>query len=116
MRQYLSIALIVVFLLSQYGRNIAYLECELYNLVQQGTGIRCDCERMAPVQADTGKSPLAPLQKQGGVHLDESFLFPAAVLPIVNYVAPPLLQWPVAAQHGCQGFGNELLRPPQYTA
>ncbi len=110
------IALIIVFLLSQYGRNLAYLECRLYNLVQNGAGIRCDCEKMTPRTDAAGKPDVPPLQKATGVHLDEHFIQAGPLPALDNTISIQKSSWPVASQPARTGFASRLLRPPRFIA
>jgi hypothetical protein len=112
MRSVSSVILFLVFLLSQYGRNLAYLECTLYNLVQQGTGIRCDCEKMTQQSESSDTAATTPVQKQGGVHLDEGFT-PAVALETDMTVWQQgginTFHW---NERVLTGFGHPAFHPP----
>ena len=59
MKQLAAILLISVFTLSQYAKQLAYLECKFANSIQLTTK-QCDCEKNYEVTSETAKKTTAP--------------------------------------------------------
>ena len=63
----------LVFILSQYARQISYLECQLSNRFTTAE-LRCDCEK----KLDTSETPEKelPVNTHRHIHADEYFFHP----------------------------------------
>lgn len=77
LRKGTAIFAILVFLLSQYARQISYIECRLANTFTPAS-LRCDCEKKLTDEnaADSNK----PIKEHRHIHADDYF-FPDVKTP-----------------------------------
>jgi hypothetical protein len=81
-----AIFAILVFALSQYARQISFLECQLSNRAIP-TELRCDCEKK--LVATGGQEKSEPVTQHRHVHADEYFFHEGGVeIPMITCVTP----------------------------
>ena len=105
-----AILLIMLFIVSQYGKQAAYLQCKIENLNNNSKIPVCDCEKSQ--SADLAKNDAVPASKTH-VHpsIDEYYVLNLQDFYFDNNSAPVKF-----INHHFQilpSFGNSLFRPPQ---
>jgi hypothetical protein len=111
MKQLASIFLIAVFALSQYAKQLAYMECKLANSFKSSTE-QCDCEKKYDTHSLNDKKP-AGSQTHFHPVIDEYYAAPennTATSSINRLVEKTTLP---SSPNLCEGNNTAPYRPPQ---
>lgn len=109
-RKISAILLFLVFILSQYIRHLAYLECRIENAFNSATR-QCDCEKLNTFEAGNHEFPSAPVPHTH-FHPDDFFEKPpqytASAVIIIFYT-----QGDFSRQSQLNGFHTGPWQPPE---
>lgn len=79
MRNFQAFLLLMAFAAAQYGRQVSYLECQLFNYLQ-APSVKCDCEKILKDKTAAEQAPLPASHNH--LHIDESYFSPQGRLDI----------------------------------
>jgi len=107
-KQTAAILLISLFILTQYGRQAAYLQCKIENLSSKSNTPACDCEK----SNDLAKEDQLPAPKTHfHASLDEYYVLnETSFLILTNVQALKFLNKPVSF---ISSFNGNIFHPPQ---
>jgi len=110
MKALLSIFLLSIFFLFQYGRMIDYMECRITAAVQSSSG--CDCEsKLLPLSGD--QEPAVPFHQHHLKNYTEEF-FDHQSLPLQANISKDLPAYNcIVAPQQLSGYLQERLQPPR---
>jgi hypothetical protein len=104
-----AILVFIVFLVSQYARHIAYLECKL-SYTNSGQP-PCDCEKRFIVDQDADQRAPSPIHHRH-IHFDEAYIpFSFPLTASAHFKNDPDCQIEGIGKV-LPGFRTDLLRPP----
>ncbi|MBP8114646.1 MAG: hypothetical protein KAY50_04760 [Chitinophagaceae bacterium] len=110
MRKILAISLICLFALSQYAKQLSYVECKLSNTFKAETA-KCDCETI--LSQDNTSTPDQPANTTHfHVHIDDVYF-------VEKNAANSLFQFASANLNSrylnkeCNGYSQLPLQPPR---
>jgi hypothetical protein len=111
MKQLTSIFLIAVFALSQYAKQLAYMECKLANSFKS-SGEQCDCEKKYDIHSLNDKKATGP-QTHFHPVIDEYYTAPendtvtSSINLLIKKTALP------SSPNLSEGSNSAPYRPPQ---
>ena len=111
MRKSSAILFLTLLFLSQYAKQVVYLECRLGN-AYKSFAVECDCEKKAGLdKQDNNPSPLSKTHSH--IYLDE--LFPVTKENTLSFSLPATLitHNPFESDDDCDGCTGEPFHPPR---
>jgi len=105
-----AILVFIVFIISQYARHIAYLECK-FSSYTNSSQPPCDCEKRFIADQDADQQIPSPIHHRH-IHLDEVYIpFSFPVTVFAQFKNDPDRQIAITGKV-LPGFRSDLLRPP----
>jgi hypothetical protein len=106
-----SILLISLFMLAQYGRQVAYLQCKIENFSVKTNTATCDCEKNTGTDLTKTDNKLPPQKTHTHISLDEYYeLNESAYTSTINNL---LIKFPGLQVSYLSSFNGNIFHPPQ---
>ena len=106
-----TILLISLFMLTQYGRQLAYLKCKIENFSVKTSTATCDCEKDYGNNLDNADNKLPPQKTHVHVSLDEYYVLNEDPYSLVTKdQAIKFSKRPVSL---LSSFSGNIFHPPQ---
>ena len=106
-----SILLISLFMLTQYGRQLAYLQCKVENFSVKTSATTCDCEKDYGNDVGKDDNQLPPQETHVHISLDEYYVLNETIYSsIIKYLPEKFSKQPVSF---LSSFNGNVFHPPQ---
>lgn len=109
-RKTVSILFITLFLLTQYGKQLAYLQCKIENISSKSTAPACDCEKK--YDKDPGApDKLPPVKTHVHASTDEYYVIDEKAGHLENII--PAVKTTGHYNASLSTFSGNIFHPPQ---
>jgi len=106
-----SILLISLFMLAQYGRQVAYLQCKIENFSVKTNTATCDCEKNTDTDLTKTDNKLPPQKTHIHISLDEYYVLNESDYTFaINEKIIKFSKQPVSF---LSSFNGNIFHPPQ---
>lgn len=105
------ILLISLFMLAQYGRQVAYLQCKIENFSVKTNTATCDCEKNTDTDLNKTDNKLPPQKTHSHISPDEYYdLNESTYTSAINDIVIKFPRHPVSF---LSSFNGNIFHPPQ---
>ena len=107
----ITILLISLFVLAQYGRQAAYLQCKMENFTSKSNAATCDCEKNNGNDLAKDENKLPPSKSHVHVSLDEYYVLNENSYCLITKDQP--IRFSNRPVSFLSSFNGNIFRPPQ---
>ena len=106
-----SILLISLFMLTQYGRQLAYLQCKVENFSVKTSATTCDCEKDYGNDVGKDDNQLPPQKTHVHISLDEYYVLNETNFHLIT--KDQSIRFPKEPVSFLSSFNGNIFHPPQ---
>ncbi len=106
-----AILLITLFMLTQYGRQLAYLQCKVENFSVKTSTATCDCEKDQGYDFGKDNNQLPPQKAHVHISLDEYYVLNENNFHLITKDQP--IRFPKQPVSFLSSFNGNIFHPPQ---
>ena len=106
-----SILLISLFMLTQYGKQAAYLQCKIENFSSKSKTTSCDCEKNNSNDLNKDDNKLPPQKTHVHISLDEYYVLNESIYS--SFIQVQSVKCSNQAVSFLSSFNGNIFHPPQ---